>query len=91
MAAVSRGLRDENVGAVVLGLIRTRADLHRQGAANAHGRQMHEAVDLLRNAAGSADPAGLLAVVEKAITTAVRVVGRLRRTARRPAGCGDRP
>jgi hypothetical protein len=74
MAAVSRGLRDENVGAVVLGLIRTRADLHRQGAANAHGRQMHEAVDLLRNAAGSADPAGLLAVVEKAITAAVRVV-----------------
>jgi hypothetical protein len=74
MAAVSRGLRDENVGDVVLGLIRTRADLHRWGAANAHGRQMHEAVNLLRDAAGSADPAGLLAVVEKAVTAAVRVV-----------------
>jgi hypothetical protein len=74
MAAVSRGLRDENVGEVVLGLIRTRADLHRQGAANAHGRQMHEAVDLLQNAAGSVDPAALLAVVEKAVTSAVRVV-----------------
>ncbi len=59
---------------MVLGLIRTRADLHRWGAANAHGRQMHEAVELLRDAAGSADPAGLLAVVEKAITAAVRVI-----------------
>lgn len=74
MAAVSRGLRDENIGDVVLGLIRTRADLHRQGAANAHGRQMHEAVDLLRDAVGSADPAALLAVVEKSIAAAVRVV-----------------
>jgi hypothetical protein len=65
IAVVSDGLGDENLGDVVLGLIRTRADLHRWGAANAHGRQMHEAVDLLRDAAGSADPAALLAVVEK--------------------------
>jgi hypothetical protein len=74
IAVVSRGLRDENLGDVVLGLIRTRADLHRWGAANAHGRQMHEAVDLLRDAAGSADPAALLAVVEKAIAAAIRVI-----------------
>jgi hypothetical protein len=71
---VSRGRRDENLGDVVLGLIRTRADLHRWGAANAHGRQMHEAVDLLRDAVESADPAMLLAVVEKAIAAAVRVI-----------------
>jgi hypothetical protein len=74
IAVVSRGRRDENVGEVALGLIRTRADLHRWGAANAHGRQMHEAVDLLREAAGSADPAALLAVVEKAVASAVRVI-----------------
>ncbi|WP_281906028.1 DUF6880 family protein [Phytohabitans aurantiacus] len=71
---MSSGVRDENVGDVALGLIRTRADLHRWGAANAHGRQMHEAVGLLRDAAESADPAVLLAVVEKAIAAAVRVV-----------------
>jgi hypothetical protein len=74
IAVVIRGLSDGNVGDVVLGLIRTRADLHRWGAANAHGRQMREAVDLLREAAGSADPAALLAVVEKAVAAAVRVL-----------------
>lgn len=74
IAVVSRGLRGENVGDVALGLIRTRADLHRWGAANAHGRQMHEAVGLLRGAAESADPAVLLAVVEKAVAAAVRVI-----------------
>ncbi|MEJ7833663.1 MAG: hypothetical protein WKF79_12165 [Nocardioides sp.] len=31
----------------VLPLIRTRADLHRWSAGNAHGRQMHEAIDIL--------------------------------------------
>jgi hypothetical protein len=35
---------------------------------------MHEAVDLLREAADSADPAGLLPVVEKAIAAALRVI-----------------
>jgi hypothetical protein len=37
---------------------------------------MHEAVDLLRDAAGSADPAVLLPIVERAIAAAVRVIGR---------------
>lgn len=74
IAVVSGGPRDGNLGDVVLGLIRTRADLHRWGAANAHGRQMHEAVDLLRDAAGSADPAALLPIVEKATAAAVRVI-----------------
>lgn len=35
---------------------------------------MHEAVGLLRDAAESADPAALLAVVEKAVAAAVRVI-----------------
>ena len=34
----------------VLPLIRTRADLYRWSLANAHGRDMHEAVDLLEAA-----------------------------------------
>jgi hypothetical protein len=34
----------------VLPLIRTRADLSRWSASNAHGRQMHEAVDILEAA-----------------------------------------
>jgi hypothetical protein len=59
---------------VALGLIRTRADLHRWGAANAHGRQMHEAVAVLRDAVESADPATLLGIVDKAIAAAVRVI-----------------
>ena len=71
---MSRGLREDKLGDVVLGLIRTRADLHRWGTANAHGRQMHEAVVLLRDAAESADTASLLPVVEKAVASAVRVI-----------------
>jgi hypothetical protein len=62
-----------SLGETVLAMIRTRADLHRWSAANAHGRQMHEAVDLLRRAAAD-DTAGLLPVVEKAIASAVRIV-----------------
>ncbi len=41
----------------VLPLIRTRADLSRWSASNAHGRQMHEAVDNLAAAIPTADPA----------------------------------
>jgi hypothetical protein len=74
IAIVSGSPRDGNLGDVVLGLLRTRADLHRWSAANAHGRQMHEAVDLLREAAGSADPAALLPIVERATAAAVRVI-----------------
>ena len=57
----------------VLGMIRTRSDLHRRAAANAHGRQMHEAVDVLRRAAAD-EPTVVFAVVEKAIASAIRVV-----------------
>ena len=57
----------------VLSLIRTRADLWRWSAANAHGRQMHEAVDLLE-AAPDAAPAERLAVCQRAIVSAVTVI-----------------
>ncbi len=41
----------------VLSLIRSRSDLHRWSAANAHGRDMHEAIDILEQdeAAGPAE------------------------------------
>jgi hypothetical protein len=60
----------------VLPLIRTRADLHRWSAANAHGVQMHQAVDLLRDAAGSGDPAVVFSVTQWAITSALKVIMR---------------
>jgi hypothetical protein len=61
------------LGQTVLGMIRTRADLHRRSAASSHGRQMHEAVGLLRHAAAEGHT-GLLPIVEKAVAAAMRVV-----------------
>jgi hypothetical protein len=58
----------------VLPLIRTRADLHRWSASNAHGSQMHEAVDLLDEAARTGDPAAVFAVTQRAIASAVKVI-----------------
>lgn len=48
----------------VLPLIRTRAELYHLSAANAHGRQMHQGVNILEDAFGSAatDPAEVFAV-----------------------------
>ncbi|MGH3332942.1 MAG: DUF6880 family protein, partial [Nocardioidaceae bacterium] len=60
----------------VLPLIRTRADLHRWSAANAHGRQMHEALDLLEQAAATEDPADVYAVTHKALASAIKVIAR---------------
>jgi tetratricopeptide (TPR) repeat protein len=60
----------------VLPLIRSRADLHRRSAANAHGAQMHEAVDLLEQAVGTEDPATVYAVTHKALASAIKVVAR---------------
>jgi hypothetical protein len=59
----------------VLPLIRTRADLS-WAAANAHGRQMHDAVDILETAIPTADPADVYAVTHKALTSAVKVIAR---------------
>ncbi|WP_413452933.1 DUF6880 family protein [Georgenia phoenicis] len=60
----------------VLPLIRTRADLHRWSAANAHGRQMHDALDILEEAVGSEDPVGVYAVTHKALASAIKVIAR---------------
>jgi hypothetical protein len=60
----------------VLSLIRTRADLHRLSAANAHGRQMHAAVDLLDQAVATEDPATVFAVTQRALASAIKVIAR---------------
>jgi tetratricopeptide (TPR) repeat protein len=60
----------------VLPLIRTRADLSRWSAANEHGRQMHEAVTILRQAADTEDPAVVFSVTQKAIASALKVIMR---------------
>lgn len=60
----------------VLPLIRTRSDLHRWSASNSHGRQMHEAIDILEAGASTTDPAELYAVTHKALTSAIRVIAR---------------
>jgi hypothetical protein len=60
----------------VLPLIRTRADLSRWSAANEHGRQMHEAVTILRQAADTEDPAVVFPVTQKAIASALKVIMR---------------
>jgi hypothetical protein len=60
----------------VLPLIRTRADLSRWSASNAHGRQMHEAVDILEAAIPTTDPAEVYAVTHKALASAIKVIAR---------------
>lgn len=60
----------------VLPRIRTRADLYRWSASNAHGRQMHESVDLLEQAVATEDPATAYAVTHKALASAIKVIAR---------------
>ena len=60
----------------VLPLIRTRADLWRWGAANEHGRQMHQAVGILEAAIPDSDPVEVHAVTHKALASAVKVIAR---------------
>lgn len=60
----------------VLPLIRTRAELYRWRASNAHGAQMHEAVDILEASMGSTDPQEVYAVTTKAIASAMKVITR---------------
>ena len=60
----------------VLPLIRTRADLSRWSASNAHGQQMHEAVDILESAIPTTDPAEVYAVTHKALSSAIKVIAR---------------
>jgi len=60
----------------VLPLIRTRADLSRWSTANAHGDQMHAAVDILEAAIPTADPAEIYTVTHKALASAIKVIAR---------------
>lgn len=60
---------------VVLPLIRNRSDLHRWSAANAHGRDMHQAIDVLEQDT-VASPAERYAVTHKALASAIKVIAR---------------
>ena len=60
----------------VLPLIRTCSDLHRWSAANAHGRQMNEAVDILEAAVPTSDPADVYSVTHRALASALKVIAR---------------
>lgn len=60
----------------VLPLIRTRSDLHRCSAANAHGRDMHEAIDILEAAIPTTDPAEIYSVTHKALASSLKVIAR---------------
>jgi hypothetical protein len=66
-------VRVSDLADAVLPLIRTRADLWRWNAAKAHGRQMHEAVNLIE-AAQDTPSAERLAVCQKAIASAIAVI-----------------
>ena len=60
----------------VLPAIRSRADLSRWSAANAHGEDMHDAVDILEAAQATTDPAEVYAVTHKALASAIKVIAR---------------
>lgn len=60
----------------VLPLIRTRADLYRYSTANAHGRDMHEAIDILEAAIPTTDPAEIYTVTHKALASSLKVIAR---------------
>lgn len=60
----------------VLPLIRTRSNLYRYSAANAHGRDMHEAVDILESAIPTTDPAEIYSVTHKALASSLKVIAR---------------
>jgi hypothetical protein len=60
----------------ILPLVRSRTDLHRWRAANAYGIQLHDAVTLLLDAAENEPPAEVLAVTQKAIASACKVIMR---------------
>ncbi|GAB3755974.1 hypothetical protein GCM10027599_20350 [Yimella radicis] len=60
----------------VLPLIRTRSDLYRYSAANAHGRDMHEAVDILEAAIPTTEPAEIYSVTHRALASSLKVIAR---------------
>ena len=60
----------------VLPLIRTRSDVHRWSAANAHGQQMHDAVDILEAAIPTTPPSDIYSVTHKSLASAIKVIVR---------------
>lgn len=60
----------------VLPHIRTRSDIHRWSASNAHGAQMHAGVDLLEEALETSDPTDVLDVTQRSIASALKVIMR---------------
>ena len=70
------GAGPKNLADRVLPLIRTRADLHSWRVSDAHGQQMHVAVDLLEASVASEAPESVYAVTHKALTSAVHVIAR---------------
>lgn len=60
----------------VLPLIRTRSDVYRWSAANAHGQQMHEAVDILEAAIQTTPPSEIYSVTHKSLASAIKVIAR---------------
>ena len=60
----------------VLPLVRTRADLHRWSAANSHGRQMHQALDILERAIPTTESAEAYSVTHRALASAIKVIAR---------------
>ncbi len=53
-----------------------RADLLRWSAANAHGRQMHEAIDLLERSLPTTNPTEAYAVAHAALASPIKVIAR---------------
>ena len=60
----------------VLPLIRSSGDLHRYRAANEHGYQMHEAVDILEEAVGVEDASVVHDVCHRALMSSLRIIMR---------------
>ena len=73
---IVKDYRVTSLADAVLPLIRMRADLYRWSLANAHGRDMHEAVDLLEAALPTTDPVEAHRVTERALTSALKVIAR---------------
>lgn len=60
----------------VLPLVRTRAELHRWSTANSYGRDVHEALGLLLDAARTQPAGDVLKVTERALASALRGIAR---------------
>jgi tetratricopeptide (TPR) repeat protein len=60
----------------VLPLIKTRSEVWRWHAANAHGSQMHDGVDILEEALGVEDAKTVYDVTNRAIASAYKVIAR---------------